>query len=107
MATSKASGTQAATPTTEHTLATITDAGTYVLYVDTNAMALGDELELRAKLKVTSGGTTREFMVAVYSQEQGQPIKASIPVASINECVFTLNQTVGTGRSFPWEIVEI
>ena len=107
MATSKASGTQTAVITTEHTLSTITDAGTYVLYVDTNAMVLGDELELRVKTKVTSGGTTREFLIATYSQPQGQPVKASIPVASINECVFTLKQTVGTGRAFDWEIIEL
>lgn len=107
MATSKASGTQVATVTTEHTLQTITDAGTYVLYVDTSAMVLGDTLELRAKTKVTSGGTTREFLVATYANPQGQPVKASIPVASINEVVFTLKQTEGTSRSFNWEIVEL
>ena len=107
MATSKASGTQVAVISTEHTLSTITDAGTYVLYVDTNAMVLGDELELRVKTKVTSGGTTREFLIAVYANPQGQPVKASIPVASINEAVFTLKQTAGTGRSFPFEVIEL
>ena len=44
MPTSKSSGTQAATIDTEHTLATITDAGTYVLFVDTNAMVLADNM---------------------------------------------------------------
>jgi len=107
MATSEASGTQVAVITTEHTLATIATDGTFVLYVDTNAMVLGDELELRAKTKVTSGGTTREFLIATYAHVQGQPIKASIPVASINECVFTLKQTTGTGRSFDWEVIKL
>ncbi len=107
MATSKASGTQVAVISTEHTLSTITDAGTYVLSVDTNAMVLGDELELRAKTKVTSGGTTREYLVATYAHIQGQPVKTSVPVASINEVIFTLKQTAGTGRSFPWEIIEL
>lgn len=107
MPTSQASGTQTAVVATEHTLATVASAGTYVLYVDTVNMVLGDELELRVKVKVTSGGTTREFLVATYTQPQGQPVKASIPVASINECVFTLKQTVGTSRNFPWEIVAL
>jgi hypothetical protein len=107
MATSKASGSQTAVITTEHTLSTVTDAGTYALYVDTNAMVLGDILELRVKYKATAAGTTREFMVATYAHVQGQPVKASIPVASINECVFTLKQTAGTGRAFPWEVVEL
>lgn len=107
MPSSNSSGTQLAVISTEHTIGTITTAGTFQFYVDTNAMALGDILELRAKVKVTSGGTTREFMVATYSQPQGQPIKVSIPIVSINEVVFTLLQTAGTGRSFPWEIVEL
>ncbi len=107
MASSQSSGTQVAVITTEHTLQTISTAGTFVLYVDTNAMVLGDELELRAKTKVLSSGTTREFLVATYAHPQGQPVKASIPVASINECVFTLKQTAGTGRSFNWEIIEL
>lgn len=107
MATSEASGTQVAVITTEHTLSTVATDGSFVLYVDTNAMVLGDELELRVKTKVTSGGTTREYLVANYAHVQGQPVKASIPIASINECVFTLKQTAGTGRSFPWEIVAL
>ena len=107
MATSEASGAQTAVITTEHTLATISTDGTFVLYVDTVNMVLGDELELRAKTKVKSDGTTREFLVATYAHVQGQPVKASIPVASINECVFTLKQTVGTGRVFNWEVVKL
>jgi len=107
MATSEASGTQTAVVTTEHTLATVATDGTFVLYVDTSNMVLIDELELRVKVKVTSGGTTREFLVATYTHVQGQPIKASIPCASINECVFTLKQTAGTARTFDWEIVKL
>ena len=107
MASDKATGTQVAVITTEHTLSTVTDAGTYVLMVDTNAMVLGDELELRLKTKILSGGTTREFLVATYAHVQGQPIKASIPVVSTQEAVFTLKQTAGTGRSFPWAVREL
>lgn len=103
----EASGTQVAVVTTEHTLATVATDGTFVLYVDTNAMVLIDELELRVKTKVLSGGTTREFLVATYIHVQGQPIKASIPVASDQECVFTLKQTAGTGRSFPWKVIKL
>lgn len=107
MASSKASGDQTAVVTTEHTLTTITDAGTYVLYVDTANMVLIDEVELRAKVKVKSDGTTREFLLETYTHVQGQPVKASIPVASINEVVFTLKQTAGTARTFKWEVVQL
>lgn len=107
MATSKAEGSQTATIDTEHTLTTITDAGVYVLTVDINNMVLGDTLELRAKLKVRSTGTTRELYFATYAHAPTQPVVASIPVTTISECVFTLKQTGGTGRAFPWEVVEI
>lgn len=107
MATSKASGAQTAVISTEHTLATITDAGTYVLYVDTSNLVNGEELELKIKTKVKSDGTTREFQTAIYIHTQAQPVKASIPVASINEAVFTLKQKSGTGRVFNWEIIQL
>ncbi len=107
MATSESSGSQTAVISTEHTLDTITTAGTYVLYVNTKNMVLIDELELRVKVKVKSTGTTEEFLVATYAHVQGQPVKASIPAASINEVVFTLKQIAGTGRVFDWEIVKL
>jgi len=107
MATSQADGSQTATINTEHTLSTVTVAGSFVLHVDTNAMALGDVLELRVKLKTRSSGTTREAQVAYYAHVQGQPVKMSIPVASPHEVVFTLKQTAGTGRAFPWEVVKL
>lgn len=107
MATSKANGSQSATISTEHTLQTIADAGSYVLQVDCNAMALGDKLTLRAKLKVRPTGVTRLAYEAHYAHVQGEPVKISVPVASINELVFTLEQTAGTGRAFPWEIVQL
>jgi len=108
MATSEADGSQTAVITTEHTLATISTDGSFVLYVDTNAMVDGDELELRAKVKIRSGGTTRTIMLGTFQHAQtNEPNKASIPIASINELVFTLKQTVGTGRAFPWEVVKL
>lgn len=108
MATSEADGSQTAVIDTEHTLATIATDGSFVLYVDTNAMVDGDVLELRAKVKVRSVGTTRTILLGTYQHAQtNESVKASIPVASINELVFTLKQTAGTGRAFPWEIVKL
>lgn len=107
MATSEASGSQTAVISTEHTLATIATDGTFVIYVNTKNMVLIDELELRVKVKVKSTGTTEEFLIATYAHVQGQPVKASIPCASINEVVFTLKQTAGTGRVFDWEIIKL
>lgn len=107
MASSHSDGSQTAVIGTEHTLATITTAGSYVLMVDAAAMALGDELELYVKTKVRSVGTTRQAFKASYTHAQSDPVKLSIPVASTNEIVFTLKQTAGTGRAFPWEVVAL
>ena len=103
----QASGTQTAVVTKEHTLATVTDDGTYVLYVETANMVLVDELELRIKTKILSGGTTGLAQIATYIHAQGQVIKASIPLNSDQEVVFTLKQTAGTSRNFAWKVVKL
>ena len=100
MATSKANGSQTAVISTEHTLSTITDAGSYVLGVDLSNMVLGDKLTLRIKTKVRSVGTTRTTYTANYANVQSILNTLSIPIASPNEFVATLEQTAGTGRAF-------
>lgn len=107
MATSKANGSQTAIISTEHTLDTITDAGSYVLGVDVSNMALGDKLTLRIKTKIRSVGTTRTTYVANYVNVQSILNVLSIPIASPHEFVATLEQTAGTGRVFNWEITEL
>ncbi len=107
--TAKSSGTQSATISTEHTLLSTTDAGVYVMEVDTNAMASGDTLELRIKKKVLSGGTVRGGYVVTYSGAQSADdiIKVSVPITTDVGADFTLKQTAGTGRSFPWKILAL
>lgn len=107
MATSKADGSQTAVIDTEHTLSTVTDAGSYVLGVDVSNMVLGDKLTLRIKTKVRSSGTTRTTYIANYAHVQSTLNVLSIPVASPHEFVATLEQTAGTGRAFNWEITEL
>ncbi len=104
-----ASGTQSATVSTEHSLATDTTNKTYVLVVDTNAMANGDVLELRLKTKVLSGSTARVAYTGVYSNAQGadNANKYSIPVPANQSIEATLKQTAGTGRSFDWALLAL
>lgn len=97
-------GSQTASIGTEHTLATITAAGTYQLVVDTNAMVNNDRLELRIYSIPRSGGTERLEMLAVYENVQGEPIKRSIAILSPFSWKATLKQTSGTGRAFPWSV---
>ncbi len=110
--TNEATGTQTATIGTEHTLggASITSAKTFCLLVDTTNMVGGttpDILELRIKSKVLTGGAE----VQVYEQSfvglQASKQKISIPVPSLFSISFTLKQTQGTGRAFPWVIVSL
>jgi len=103
----EADGTQVATIGVEHTLHTDTDAKVYQLLVDTVNMVLGDELELRVKLAVLLGGTRRQVLIGAYKNVQADAIKISVPVVSPRDVEFTLKQTLGTGRSFPWSVVSI
>lgn len=100
------SGTQAATVGTEHTLATVTTAGTYVLVVDANPLASGDTLELRIYDKVLGTSTSRVAYKGTFqdAQDADDKVKLSIPVPATHEYKATLKQTAGTGRSFDWEI---
>lgn len=107
MPTSSASGTQTATISTEHTLANVTTAGTFVLQVNTSNMVNGDTVELRAKVKTLTGGAEALYMIAVYTHAQFDPVKMSIPVPSLYSLTFTLKQTAGTGRAFEWNVVGL
>jgi len=102
-----AHGTQTAVVNTEHVLATITDAGVYVLVVDTANMVNADILELRINTKAMHDGTSRLAYMASYAHIQGEPNKYSIPVPVDTEIIATLKQTAGTARDFPWNLLKV
>lgn len=105
-------GTQSATVPTEHTLLDISAAGVFTLHVDKINMVAGDVLELRIYQIVLTGGTRRVVYVARFADVQptDDMIAISIPIA--NELTdsgslrFTLNQTNGTSRNFPWKVLS-
>ena len=110
--TAHASGTQTTTVTTEHFLSSPNVAGTFTLHVDANPMAAGDVVELRVYQMVLTGGTQR---VAYYARYDGvQPaddkIKISVPISNeltdTNSLRFSLLQTKGTTRDFPWKVLK-
>ena len=104
---SEANGTQTATVTTEHTLHTTTNAGTYVLDVDLTNLANGDTVELRAKKKCLTGGSEILYLLGTYSHAQGAPLVSTIPIHSEYSLKVTLKQTVGTSRDFPWNLNKL
>ena len=105
--TSADTNTQTAVISTEHTLATETTPGVYVLVVDTANMALGDVVELRIKTKYTTGGTSRLAYKQTYAHIQSEINKYSIPIPVDAEIICTLKQTAGTGRDFPWNLLVL
>lgn len=104
---SAASGTQTATINTEHTLNSPAGPATYILVVDTTAMVNGDVLELRCKSKAKAAGSAIQFVIGSFSNVQADPLKMSIPVASVDGGAFTLKQTAGTGRAYDWNLYSI
>lgn len=110
--TAHASGTQTAVINTEHFLSSPNVAGTFTLHVDANAMASGDTLELRVYQMVLTGGTQRVVYVATYTGAQSADdlIKVSVPISNeltdANSLRFSLKQTAGTGRAFPWKVLK-
>lgn len=110
--TASASGTQSATVTTEHQLADTAAAGVYTFHVDTVNMVAGDILELRIYQMVLTSGTSRVAYIGVYygAQPTDDLIKISVPIS--NELTdstalrFSLKQTFGTSRNFPWKVLK-
>jgi hypothetical protein len=103
--TTESSGTQTATINTEHSLAAPTTNGIRVLIVDVGAMAANDTVELRIKMKVLTGGVERLAYFATFSNVVFTPIVPSLAVPMPEGGTFTLKQTTGTGRAFPWRIL--
>src|SRR5262245_1817063 len=110
--TAQSSGTQSATVTTEHTLLDVAVAGVFNLEVDLVNMVAGDVLELRVYKIALTGGTRR---VARFAAFYGPPLTddtMSIMVPISNELTdsgsirFTLKQTFGTSRNFPWKVLK-
>ena len=105
--TQESSGSQTATVTTEHTLATIITQKTFVLTVDCSNLVAGEYVELKVKRDARSADITRTIHTRIVSWLEASvtPIIAMPPVpAGGGEFVCTLKQLNGTSRAFPWAI---
>jgi hypothetical protein len=112
----QATGTQTAVIGTEHTLVSANaTAGVWELAVQTKNMVDGDELELRALVKVLTGDASPLLVYsanyihkqgdAATASAQGEVVKYSPPISSPYAITFTLKQVAGTGRNFDWRAV--
>jgi hypothetical protein len=103
------SGSQTTTIAVEHTLATITAAGTYQLVVDLAAMLGGttpDVVRIYVYGKARSADTERIEEVYSFVGLQAKPLWRSPPVWSPHHIRFSLNQEQGTSRAFPWAVYQ-
>lgn len=97
---------------TPDVLASVNVAGTFTLHVDLEAMAAGDIVELRILQMVLTGGTARVAYYQRYDGVQPADAKIAISVPIANELTdstalqFTLDQTKGTTRAYPWKILK-
>lgn len=109
MASVKTSGSQTCTISTEHTLATITDAGIYQLHLDLANLADGttpDILTVKLYTKCRSSDTERLSEAWEFIGAQGKPNWRSNPELSPHHVKFTITQSQGTGRAIPWAVYE-
>lgn len=105
--TQETSGSQTATVGTEHTLATIATAKTFVAYVDCSALAAGEYVELKVRRDVRSADATRTMHTRIVSWLEAAMtpiIKLPADSGGGGEYVVTLRQLTGTSRAFPWAI---
>lgn len=106
------SGTQTASVGTEHFLADVDEAGVFTLHVDKNNLAAQDVLEVRVYQMVLTGGTPRPVKVYTFYglQDADDKIAVSDPVSNeltdAQSLRFSLKQTFGTGRDFPWKVLK-
>lgn len=110
--TAQGSGTQTATIGTEHTLLDVAVAGTYTFHVDTVNLAAGDLVEFRIYQTVLTGGTRHVAYKYSFFDAQvvDDAVKISVPIGNeltdAGSLRFTLKQTLGTGRAFPWKVLK-
>src|SRR5579871_5272112 len=101
------SGSQTATIGTEHVLDSPTTAATYSFSVDLVNLALGDVVELRC-YDMIDGTNYRQMFKGAF--QGGCLIDIGVvapPLAVTTQAKFTLKQTAGTGRAFPWSVRRI
>ena len=108
----QASGTTGQTVGTELTLCDIAEVGTFTAHIDLNLMAAGDVVELRWYQMILTGGTRRVAYLDRRADVQAADNLIAISVPISNELTdagalrFSINQTKGTTRAFPWKVLH-
>ena len=107
MVLSIAEGQQTAVISTEHTLASSSVTGTFVLSVDVSNMATSDTLEIRTFKRARSSTTERLFEIVTLNDAQTHLVVDSLPFPSDGSVSVSIKQTAGTGRAFDWNLITL
>ncbi len=100
-----ATGAQAATIGTTHTLATPATLGkTFVLFVDVAVMVGGDVLEIYLREKTLAADPLAIVRADLLAGPQVEPVWMSVPLPSVHGCDFQIKQTAGTGRTYDFSL---
>ncbi len=102
------SGSQAATPSTIHSLGSaITTAGVYELVVDASDLVNGEALELRFEERARTGDTNRQSIMGRWKHILTSPLCRLGPVGIMHNGTFSLEQVGGSSRTFEWSIRQL
>lgn len=108
-----ASGTKTATGSgTEDSVTTVVVSGAFSFHIDAVNMVAGDIVELRVYRIILTGGTKRVLLFAAFygAQPTHNIIKEIAPIfndlTDASSIEFTIKQTFGTGRAFPWKVLR-
>ncbi|SDH88073.1 hypothetical protein [Roseospirillum parvum] len=107
MAAEVTSGATPAVVGTEHTLATLSNPGTYQLVVDASALAAGDAVTLRLYGRAGAADPEALAYEATWAGPVATPLLISLPVLAVGHWRASLEQGAGTGRTFPWSVRSI
>lgn len=88
------------------TLASIATAGVYQLFIDTSAVAAGDEYTILIKEKVVAAGAQLVIYSATIDGKQTSPF-VTPSLILMHGWDMTMDQIAGTARSITWSIRQV
>jgi len=91
------------------TIGAVTAAGFYQIFVDWDALAMGDQYELRVREKCQAGDTQKVLLCFSIAHDQGVDgaLNAYPGLMLMNGWDVTIKKLAGTDRTIAWSIRRI
>jgi hypothetical protein len=81
--------------------------GIFQLFVDLNALALSDNVEVRLLESALGGGTQRVIFQSNFWNAQDEPMFVSPTFILLHNWTFDIRQFAGASRALPWSIRQV